>query len=389
MGKYRYYSINNNNNELIYNIKFECDKVKLEIQSNYNHGGKYIGDSNYKYKSGLDYKYSYKNDMIHIECNYDLKKIMTILNEFDFIIQTDIVNIYINTNNKENSPIINKILELDWFRFISFETNCEDIFDLRNLKNIKYVHFNNDFLTYSEQLNLFPQNDINLTLLINYKRNILIKIPKNIIKIDLIRINLPGTCIVDFSPYKLDLHINDEFQMYIVVDKTTPDYLLNSNSNQIDFVVILDHNLSLDTLPNTIQKIHLENSSNLDYLPESLEYLSLTENFDQINFSNIPIGIKKIKIYLKEIKFLFSSIPDSVEIIEMVYNKDYLKKNLSELINIDKLSKNLKKIILYAKNKFILPAEHLKYCKILDKLNLIKEETNSDFKIESKNNYLS
>lgn len=372
-------------NEFIYNIIFEQEKIKLELTTNYPHGKKYISNSGLRYNSGTDYKYSYSNGMIRIQCEYNLTKVMTILNELNFIIQTDIVNIYINTNKKENSLVIKKILELDWFRFVSFETNCNDIYDLKNLKNIKYIHFNNDFTTYYEQIKLFPQNDINLMLSINKCRNILIKIPKLIKNVDLINNSISIYNMLNFSPYD-DKNISDELEMYLVYDKSSYDYLLNlnPNPNPIDFVFIFDENLSLNHLPNTIKKIHLSNPSNLNYLPESLEYLSVNDYYQKINFSNIPVGIKKIKIYLEEIYFYFSSIPDSVETIEITYDTDLISEDSSQLDKIDKLPKNLKKIIINVKGDFDSISKNLINNEILDKFYKIKEETDSDYKIEFK-----
>lgn len=329
--------------------------------------------------------------MICIKCNYDLEKILTILNELEFTIDTNNVIININTNKEENSLIINKILELDWFHNIIFSGNCNMVFNLKKLKKIKAIVFQNNFLNYSKQTELFPEKNILLLFTFYEKKNILLTIPKNVVNFFgiieiydlpcLERLNTLFFFSINESKSEIDIISN----ILIIFDKNDENLLNIISSQPIDTLIIIDEMYSVESLPNTIKNLHISKYKNLDYLPESLEFLSIIgPKNDFIDFSNIPTGIKKIKVCLDFNNFDLSTLPESVEnIFVKIYNEPE-----DESINLEKfnkLPKNLKKIKIY--QNYEIGSGTTIYYDILDKINLIKEKNNMDFKIETITSY--
>ena len=108
-------------------------------------------------------------------------------------------------------------------------------------------------------------------------------------------------------------------------------------------------------LPSSIVylKLACDNTSIIDYLPESIEELELDYDFN-LELNNLPNSIKKIRFYNynKELNCL----PSSVELLQLPFN--YTHKILN-------IPKGLKKVICSSNYKYISDFDNIEvetYC---------------------------
>ena len=332
------------NNDYISKYLIELNEYKIKIKIKVKEKCLLFSKRCGSYVSGIDYSYSfdYYNEYIIITCNYDEKKIKCLLGNLLKITNNEFKKkIIINTS--KHKEIISKILDFDFFDKIIFGMECETIYDLKKISNIKTIEFSpysKIIKKYQEQIDLFPLKLDNLIIYLD-----LIKI---------VNINLPqGLKKLTFYPSNKNIDILDNYCEEIELDNEKSNSILFICNESIcwdnldlnpEIIIIANKNFDITNLANTTKKLYLYlNPLNFDFLPESLEYLSYV-NIQENCLMNIPVGIKKIKFILPgKKKINLNLLPDSIEIVELFV----INKIIIYLTLIEKLPKNLKKIMFY------------------------------------------
>jgi len=123
---------------------------------------------------------------------------------------------------------------------------------------------------------------------------------------------------------------------------------MDNLSNNIEELTIYKNNVNIDNLPNSIKKIIIFNSNDLNNLPNSIEELILIKNVVKIN--KIPKKLNKIHVTNFLINLEQNSVLNFINILNDIYIKNENNK-LKYYIN-ENISKNEKyNNILFTINK--------------------------------------
>ncbi len=251
---------------------------------------------------------------------------------------------------------------------------------LNNLPaNLEYLHVG---FNYNKPLDKLPQGLKYLDLSVKKFSHDINNLP-NGLKVFNFSVSEKHNCTFDFLPeqlesldvssktivklnclpiglYYLDVRIND------FADTNADTYLISNLPNTVEELLVYC-NVNLDTLPNSIKSLHIDDNcqQSLDFLPNGIEELTLFRQ-KNINFANFPKTITNLKLVhctfvdFEDINLLtnlqnlelidgdiknINKLPDSIEILQ-IYNT-----------NINQLPKNLKQV--YTSNSK-LKKNHLK-----------------------------
>lgn len=217
---------------------------------------------------------------------------------------------YLVINTNHNNTYNNLPQNIKSFSYLS--QNKNDI-KLNNLPlHLSTILFANN----SSNINNLPHNLKHVILELNTLKSI--KLPNSITELNIRIYDTSDKCIV----------------MPINLNKLC--YICNYDINYLPQTlkeIETNNNKIMEKLPQGLEKLTLYDSNNikslnLDFIPESVNELTLNELFDN-KINDLPSNIKKINIYDKQYSLVNNIYKNHVKFINTNYYFDHLNKNVA------------------------------------------------------------
>lgn len=321
--------------------------------------------------------------------NVNISKVFGVIEEICQYVNEKNILLKINTNYQ--NELLEKIIKLNCFNCIELGKLYNSMVSFSSMSCVKIVRHLNHF--YSN-LKLLPDNLYLLIIMIKETSNTFLELPSDVQNI--IYYNYRGWannnisnkiyywntnyCKFDKNDIKSILFVN-------TCDQITIEHLLQTELLVIDFS---NECIDFSNISTNTKSIHFKSNYNslltngeLDYLPNSIEELSLECEFDPNVFSNLPTSIKTINIFIDNIfgnNYFPNLVSTGVEYIYIYITNKISKINKTNFIKTQFIPPKIKKISIII-NKYYYPSDILYYyTDLVDKYKKI-QSANFDFEI--------